>query len=252
MELRVQCSQSDKSSTMKVFKESLDSINFPILISDISTQSDADRAWSAVKRAAKKPLQAALAKYKKNCTAAFLIAKRRDIAALNIDFRYVDFIPYVSELNNLPPSVRALAASSGSLSSGKSADDVLSFGDGGLGMTTSLSTTLMIEWQNLISSFRVNTSISFLTQDSKSNPCNYWLKIRDSPGSTMTNIASVMLYWLAFPVGSCGLERDFSGMSIVSRSARRRRMKFKSFRATVLSHVYKADLQRMLDRQIGV
>jgi hypothetical protein len=48
------------------------------------------------------------------------------------------------------------------------------------------------------------------------------------------------------PVGTCGLERDFSGMTMVTRSTRRRRMKFASFRISVLAHCYKGNLKARL------
>ena len=67
---------------------------------------------------------------------------------------------------------------------------------------------------------------------------------------TFPNVAAVMLWWLSFPVGSAGLERDFSGLTMVTRAFRRRRLKAKNFRYTALSHCFKADLNAMLNAHV--
>jgi hypothetical protein len=55
-----------------------------------------------------------------------------------------------------------------------------------------------------------------------------------------------MLWWLSFPVGTAGLERDFSGLTMVTRDFRRRRLERKNFRYAVLTHCLKAELGELL------
>ena len=59
-----------------------------------------------------------------------------------------------------------------------------------------------------------------------------------------------MLWWLSFPVGTAGLERDFSGLTMVTRAFRRRRLKKKNFRYTVLTHCFKTELAELLAEHV--
>ena len=62
---------------------------------------------------------------------------------------------------------------------------------------------------------------------------------------TFRQLASVMLFWLTFPPGTAGVERDFSFMTLVCQQTRRRKMGIASFRVAVLSMCFKARLASM-------
>ena len=102
---------------------------------------------------------------------------------------------------------------------------------------------ILQQWVSVVSVYENSASACFMTFRHKAEPHTFWLAVRKAG---FQQLASVMLFWLAHPVGTCGLERDFSGLTMVTQSTRRRRMKFESFRLTVLTHCYKGDLAEKL------
>lgn len=101
---------------------------------------------------------------------------------------------------------------------------------------------VITQYTALLAAYRNQLSPCYLTPERKEDPHKFWLAVRPH----FPLLATVMLFWLAHPVGTCGLERDFSGVTMVTRSTRRRRMKFDSFRTCVLAHCYKGDLKAKL------
>ncbi len=79
-------------------------------------------------------------------------------------------------------------------------------------------------------------------QKNKIDIYKYWIKLRGE----FPNVALVMLWWLSFPIGTAGLERDFSGLTMVTRAFRRNRMKKDNFVSTVLTHCFKTELEQLL------
>jgi len=73
-----------------------------------------------------------------------------------------------------------------------------------------------------------------LTPELRDKPHMFWMNVR----KVHPELGNTMLYWLAHPVGTAGLERDFSGLTIECRNFRRSRTEWPTFRASVLSRCY--------------
>lgn len=67
--------------------------------------------------------------------------------------------------------------------------------------------------------------------DDKADPHKFWMRVREH----LPELGNTMLYWLAHPVGTAGLERDFSGMTIECRNFRFSRQAWPAFRARLLA-----------------
>jgi len=76
-------------------------------------------------------------------------------------------------------------------------------------------------------------SVVYLSEDDKESMAEYWLRVRDQ--SPYTRVGELMLWWLSHPMGTAGVERDFCGLTMISRAFRRNRMGFTAFRAALLA-----------------
>jgi len=190
----------------------------------------------------RKPVQSAVKQYLKFCVAAYRIAKRRTYAALNTDLKLIPFIDTLKQKNALHPSHRdnKLPAPAGP------APDPLADLEP-LSPDTAAITLLTTELNKLLAVCENSASSAFVSPAATAAPHTYWLQQR----ATYPLVADTMLFWLSHAMGSAGVERDFCGLTMINRSFRRRRMRFKTFRGAVMSHCYKACLWKKLQMATG-
>ena len=103
------------------------------------------------------------------------------------------------------------------------------------------------QFNELLELFENKASPVYLTPALTAAPTTYWLAVRKQ----FPELAEVMLFWLAHPVGTSNLERDFCGVTMISRSFRRRRAKKATFCAAVMAHCYKPNLAKHLARVVS-
>ena len=224
-------------------------------ISDIKTPSllDACPDIEAVAKMKKDVLDATrpsilgcISQYMKYCAAGFEIAQRRDAASGNVDFKTISFLALPKKKNAfataMPPNLRDGVAL---LDVVEDEDDDFAGMEPLGGNEDASANKINGEWLLFLSVYE-NTASKFCFKKRVGTVCDYWLLVREA----YPNVATVMLWWLSFPVGSAGLERDFSGLTMVTRAFRRRRLKAKNFRYSALSHCFKDDLDVMLKEHV--
>ena len=74
-----------------------------------------------------------------------------------------------------------------------------------LGAPESLADRALDQWESLVAVYTTATATGFVNDAARADPCAYWLRVR----ALYPELAHVMLFWLACPPGSCGIERDF-------------------------------------------
>ena len=199
-------------------------------------------SFNAVIEQSREPVQKAVALYAKHCIRAFGIAERRNIASLNVALCDVDLAAMLLQPLALPPSLRKKFAGAGAgAGAGTAVEDP--FGDlaplaaGGTNIAKVLAeaSQLKAASKNVMSTF-------FVSSQDKKEPHKYWIRVRES----FAYLGKVMLFWLSHPVGSAGMERDFCGLTMVTRSFRRRRAKWATLRVAVLSHCRAGSLKAKL------
>jgi hypothetical protein len=187
--------------------------------------------------------KAAFAKFEAHGSNAMLVAQRRSIASLNSPLSSIDLMPMLQDLQGTAVSTPLAWALPKAL---RDTDEVpmtlqdTDSYDGG--QTTTVTLAILGEWNRLLQTYRMSGSECYMKDADKRQPHTYWLRVR----TLYPRLATTMLYWLSFPVGTAGIERNFSSMTVISRDARRRRLSFLSFRAAVLSHCYKEHIRRLL------
>ena len=80
--------------------------------------------------------------------------------------------------------------------------------------------------------------------------CKYWLKVRASPA--FSRVGRVMLWWLSFPPGTADLERDFCGLTMITRDFRRNRLGAEMLRVSVMAHCHKRLIEAELANEVQV
>jgi hypothetical protein len=95
--------------------------------------------------------------------------------------------------------------------------------------------TIVQQFESFLGKMDVVGSLCNITEADKKAPAELWLRVRP----IFPELADTMLWWLSFPTGTAGVERDFSFLTMVSANTRRRRMQWVSFRTSVLSRCYK-------------
>jgi hypothetical protein len=201
-----------------------------------------------VRQCTRPSILGAVGQYMKFCAAAFTVAERRSIAAGNkLPFKNVAFLammkakPAPGFASPSPPDLRG-----GAGMQAPPADDADAAGglaplfaaeDASANAINAEFGRFLAVCDNVVSEFYFNPAV-----DIKKGACNYWLRVRKG----FPNVAAVMLWWLSFPVGTAGLERDFSGLTMVTRDSRRHRLKVNNFRYAVLVHCFKGELAELL------
>ena len=215
-----------------------------------STGGSAEAAWEDVVTRARDPVMRAVKQYIKFGIEAYNVAQRRHYAALHVNLADMPFVPTLAAKMALPPDMRARGPGTHEAATVASATDGAFDFDRleDLSAESPHVTKLRAEWAGLLSVYTVGGSACFVAAGDKASPADYWLRAR----AHYPLVAKVMLWWLSHPVGSASVERDFSGMTIVSRSFRRRRLKLAAFRSAVLSHCYKLALRQKLDAAVAV
>jgi len=86
----------------------------------------------------------------------------------------------------------------------------------------------------------------YLSAEHKLDMVKYWMLVRGTP--QYARVGELMLWWLSHPVGTAGVERDFCGLTMITRAFRRNRMGFTALRAALLAHCHKP----LLRTELGV
>ena len=200
----------------------------------------AKAAFQIVVSAARVPIKDGCSKYMERCAACFDVARRRSAAALHHDFNSIKMPDLLRSPQALPPSMRLLA-SAPAPPPPSSSDDPL--GDlPPIRKAPSLSDSVAGQFTELTARVSTLTSTCYVSSADRDEPWRYWVRVR----SQFPKLADVMLFWLAHPIGTPALERDFSGMTIVCRDSRRRRMQWATFRVAVLTRCHAGALRDRL------
>jgi hypothetical protein len=236
----------EKLESGTLIVKNIETLKSPLLLVSCADLESVNEMKEAVLKATRPSILGCITQYMKFCAIAYKIAHWRSIAAGNVPFKGVNFIALLKEkgppgfASPLPPNLRG----------GSMLQEVAIPGDaaGGLaplgGEADATVMSLNAEYQRFLVVYDNPASEFFFAPRFKTDGkmCDYWLLVRKA----FPNVASVMLWWLSFPVGTAGIERDFSGLTMVTRAYRRRRLKRKNFRFAVLTHCFKTDLEKLL------
>ena len=222
-----------------LFLDNPASVKAPTLLDSFVDASEAKAAKEDVYEATSPPILAMVKQYMKFCASAFKGARRRDAASGRIDLKTLDIGALIREADALPPAVRHGAALKAVTVAGDPAADLAPFG----GQAEATYTAVGAEWRRLLGVYENTASIFYMGARRANDMYKYWVKVREG----CPNVAAIMLFWLAHPVGTAGLERDFSGLTMITRDYRRSRLKGEHFCDAVYSHCFKAELSELLD-----
>jgi hypothetical protein len=204
----------------------------------------AKAAFQAVANVARVPIKEGCAKYMERCAACFDVARRRSAAALHFDLSRISLVDLLKATCALPPSMRHAEPAA--------AQPPQLVGDDPLGdlkplkKAPSLSDSIAADFEGLKTRINTLDSECYINPGDRAEPWRYWVRVR----SYYRKLADVMLFWLAHPIGTAALERDFSGMTIVCRDSRRRRMKWDAFRVAVLSRCFSGAIRNRLSAAV--
>jgi len=223
-----------------------DTLTKPTLIVSCADLEAVDKMKKTVLEATRPSILGAIDQYMKFCAIAYKIAQRRSVAAGNCSFKAVNFLQLLKEKGPpgfaapLPPDLRAGGGLQAVAVEGDAAAGLAPLG----GAADASANAVYAEWQRFLLVCENPVSVYFFKPEyhRDGKMCDYWLLVRKG----YPNVAKVMIWWLSFPVGTAGIERDFSGLTMVTRAFRRRRLKRKNFRFAVLTHCFKADLEQLL------
>jgi hypothetical protein len=223
-----------------------DTLTKPTLIVSCADLEAVEKMKKAVLEATRPSILGAIDQYMKFCAVAYKIAFRRSVAAGNCSFKAVSFLQLLKEKGPpgfaapLPPDLRGGGVLQAAAVAGDAAAGLAPLG----GAVDASANTVHAEWQRFLLVCENPVSDYFFKPEylRDGKMCDYWLLVRKG----YPNVAKVMLWWLSFPVGTAGIERDFSGLTMVTRAFRRRRLKRNNFRFAVLTHCFKADLEQLL------
>ena len=227
-----------------VTAEGITDITTPLITSFYSSKKEADAALKEVLEWARGPIQAAIKMYLKWCPQIFHVVRRRNYAMFGTE---LDLIPFDELFEGdagkyaLPRARRAKKAAPAAAPA--LADD---FEEDIAPPTNTFLGQAKAEWKRLMGLYKNSASSVFLSAEMKTKPHEYWMAVRKEYPS----VGEVMLFWLASPVGTCGLERDFCGLTMVNRHRRRRRAKARTFSDIVLAHCHKRRLWLRLSKRV--
>ena len=203
----------------------------PMYTIEYKTQQAMKLATKQIQEQLRAPIHDGARKYEKVVYKCYYVAKRRFLASLVCDIgehTKQEFNNLLQLDDALPPSLRKENDKTRMIqANGINDDDDFSI--------VPNATKICTQWNSFMAVFRIPSSMCYLTDDFRRNPHLYWMKVR----TVYPELGNTMLYWLAHPVGTAGLERDFSGMTMECRDFRKSRTQWPTFRARVLARCYK-------------
>jgi hypothetical protein len=238
----------------------------PLVFEVYPTKAAADTAWEEVLEALRNPVTQACKKWSKHGESALASVERTFVAQGHMDFGLVDIQILINQPNALPPSMRskpkvkkgkvlppyaaaaaAAAAARAALAAAAApaaADDFEDFDT----LETVSKGTIARDFKDWLGARTSTDSLCYISAEDKENMGAYWLRVRDK--STFKTVATVMLWWLSHPIGTAGVERDFCGLTIITRNFRRNRQGFEAFRGALLSVCHKKALHEALEAEV--
>jgi hypothetical protein len=175
------------------------------------------------------PIHAGAKQYEKLVYKCFYVVQRRYFASLAKDLgrSTTDELKELIRLDDaVPPSLRSTRDSTSTTAETSWQDEESVY--------VSAADKIIDQWAEFMHTVQVPQSICYLTPELRDKPHMFWMNVR----KVHPELGNTMLYWLAHPVGTAGLERDFSGLTIECRNFRRSRTEWPTFRASVLSRCY--------------
>jgi hypothetical protein len=210
--------------------------------SDSATDRATGAAMKEILEQVRGPIHAGAIQYEKLVYKCFYVVQRRFLASLVKDLGH-HTTEELRELLNLddalPPSLRKGIDKTRTTTTGGWDDDDSSF--------THSSTKILSQWMEFMQAAFIRDSACYLTDELRKTPHKFWMNVR----VVYPELGNTMLYWLAHPVGTAGLERDFSGMTIECRNFRRSRTQWPTFRASVLCRCYSDIIARKLKEALS-
>jgi len=214
----------------------------PMYTIEYKTQQTLKLATKQIQEQLRAPIHDGARKYEKVVYKCYYVAKRRFFASLVSDIgehTKQELINLLQLDDALPPSLRKESDKTRMIqATGDNDDDDFSI--------VPNATKIRTQWTKFISVFRIPSSMCYLTDELRRNPHLYWMKVR----TVYPELGNTMLYWLAHPVGTAGLERDFSGMAMECRDFRKSRTQWPTFRARVLARCYKVKIAAKLQEAL--
>ena len=172
------------------------------------------------------------------CTSASTLPKCRLFSSLVSDLgehTKHEFNSLIQLDDALPPSLRQETDKTRSIhANGLNDDDDFAI--------ISSAAKISSQWNTFMATFRIPESVCYLNEELRKNPDKFWMKVR----TVHPELGNTMLYWLAHPVGTAGLQRDFYGMTKECRNFRKSRTQWPTFRANVLARCYKSIITEKL------
>ena len=210
------------------------------LFSIMYDESGAKKAWKQVLNEVRPPIKEGAKQYEKVVYKCFYVAQRRFLASLQYDLgpnttSEVKRLLYTDDA--LPPRLRTAEDKTRTIVTNADIDwndDTVS--------RVPKAKTISDQWDSLMVSVFNSESTCYMKVDDKADPHKFWMRVREH----LPELGNTMLYWLAHPVGTAGLERDFSGMTIECRNFRFSRQAWPAFRARLLARCYKPIVDRKL------
>ena len=235
-----------RPAAVKFVVTGLDALEQPLLSVSYATPASVKAAQQSIATVLSPSIIAAAEKHDKwadDCSSA---ADLRHVAALNMDFKEVAIATLLKLPDALPTfSVASVneGANAGAGGGGAGAGELAPWEAGdALGAPTTLSATVLDQWDQLVAVHLTVTATCYVSAAARADPCSYWLRVE----TVYPELARVMLFWLTCPPGSCGLERDFSSVTALGGSTRRRCLQFPAFRVAALAQIHKASLNELL------
>jgi hypothetical protein len=203
-------------------------------------ESGAKKAWKQVLHEVRRPINEGAKKYEKVVYKCFYVAQRRFLASLQYDLgpnttSEVKRLLYTDDA--LPPRLRKAEDKTRTIA----ADADVDWNDETFSHVP-IAKTISDQWDSFMVSVFNSESTCYMNVHDKADPHKFWMRVR----LHLPELGNTMLYWLAHPVGTAGLERDFSRMTIECRNFRFSRQAWPSFRARLLARCYKTIVDRKL------
>ena len=211
------------------------------------------------------------------------IAERRNIASLfDVSSAYLnalDFSEILEETGALPRSgewrwlrmkrVAGVKGSGGAAAGGGAAVAAAEGGGGGksagaagataalaeadeeadpdnLAPSNDIKVKLVMQWNEFVKVVNIPGARRYSETDKSRLPGYYWIRTR----VFWPDLSELMLFWLAHPVCTAGLERGFSFQTLIDSDARRRRLTSAHLRDDMLVHLYRDQLEEKLEASL--
>ena len=210
----------------------------PMYTVEYKTEQAVKVANKQIQDQLRQPIRDGASKYEKVMYKCFYVAKRRLFSSLVSDLgehTKHEFNSLIQLDDALPPSLRKETNKTRTIhANGLNDDDDFAI--------ISSAAKISSQWNTFMATFRIPESVCYLNEELRKNPDKFWMKVR----TVHPELGNTMLYWLAHPLGTAGLERDFSGMTMECRNFRKSRTQWPTFRANVLARCYKSIITEKL------